>query len=364
MGDRVQVIGHSRLPDVKVDRILSDLGGGGHAEAASAVVRGARLDQLEKDLMEAVRKRVRPVYSAAGIMTAHVRTIEEKTTISDASKRMEKTGHTAFPVVNSRGQAGGPDLPQGPQPGRPPRPGTRPGQGLHVPQHHHRQAGRHHPGDAVPDDGERHRPPPGGRGGQDRRHRHPQGPAAGHARRRLPARGQGHAGSFPGALGPAGAAATIAPAGYPAHPSDHLPPGRGEGVRRLPGGGDGARPADGAARLRHGRGGGGARHRLRPPGGEGAGGEDPHPQEVRDGCNRLKVGAPHRRGHGAHRVLPLPGGPAPGGDGLHPPGPLPPRLQRQRHGHLARPARATGSCWTSSAAGATWRSGRSGSCTT
>lgn len=104
MQERIQVIGHSRLPDVKVDRILADLGGGGHAEAASAVVRRVRLEQLEKDLMESVRKRVRPAYSAAGIMSAHVRTIEEKTTISEASKRMEKTGHTAFPVVNSRGK--------------------------------------------------------------------------------------------------------------------------------------------------------------------------------------------------------------------------------------------------------------------
>jgi tRNA nucleotidyltransferase (CCA-adding enzyme) len=104
MQGRVQVIGHSRLADVKVDKILADLGGGGHAEAASAVVRQARLDQLEKDLLESVRKRVKPVFSATRIMTAHVRTIEEKTTISEASRRMEKTGHTAFPVVNGKGK--------------------------------------------------------------------------------------------------------------------------------------------------------------------------------------------------------------------------------------------------------------------
>lgn len=104
MQGRVQVIGHSRLADVKVDKILADLGGGGHAEAASAVVRQARLDQLEKVLLESVRKRVKPAFNAARIMTAHVRTIEEKTTISEASRRMEKTGHTAFPVVNAKGK--------------------------------------------------------------------------------------------------------------------------------------------------------------------------------------------------------------------------------------------------------------------
>lgn len=104
MDDRVLVIGHSRLPDVKVDRILAGLGGGGHAEAATALVRGARLERLEKELMQSVRRLVRPQFSAAGIMTAQVRTLQEKTTITEASKRMERTGHTAFPVVDEQGR--------------------------------------------------------------------------------------------------------------------------------------------------------------------------------------------------------------------------------------------------------------------
>ena len=104
MEERVQVIGHSRLADVKIDRVMEDMGGGGHAEAGSAMVHRTDLEQLEKELLESVRKRVKPMLSAAGIMTAHVRTIEEKTTITDASKRMEKTGHTAFPVVDSKGR--------------------------------------------------------------------------------------------------------------------------------------------------------------------------------------------------------------------------------------------------------------------
>ena len=39
MGDRVYVIARSRVPEVRVGEILKEIGGGGHATAASATVR-------------------------------------------------------------------------------------------------------------------------------------------------------------------------------------------------------------------------------------------------------------------------------------------------------------------------------------
>jgi tRNA nucleotidyltransferase (CCA-adding enzyme) len=104
MQKRVVVVGLSRLRQVDVDTVLSGLGGGGHTKAGSAVMKGYTLGRAEKKLLELLRERVRPLLAAGEIMSGPVKTISEDTTITDASRRMERTGHTAFPVVDGNGE--------------------------------------------------------------------------------------------------------------------------------------------------------------------------------------------------------------------------------------------------------------------
>ncbi len=103
MQGRVVVTGLSRMQQVDVDRILSGLGGGGHAKAGSAVLKGYSLDRVERELLELLERHVPSRVTAAEIMSGPVRTIHEDTTIAEASRRMELTGHTAFPVVDDEG---------------------------------------------------------------------------------------------------------------------------------------------------------------------------------------------------------------------------------------------------------------------
>jgi len=103
-GDRLTVMSHSRIAAVRADRVLGDLGGGGHAEAASATLRGVGPGEAEELLLEALRRRVRVDMTAGKIMTSKVRTVNEDLTISETSRRMERTGHTAFPVVDVNGR--------------------------------------------------------------------------------------------------------------------------------------------------------------------------------------------------------------------------------------------------------------------
>ncbi len=100
MHGRVVVVGLSRLNQVDVDEVLSGLGGGGHAKAGSAVMKNITLRRAEARLMELLEERVRPLVTAGEIMSGPVKTIEEDTPIAEASRRMERTGHTAFPVVD------------------------------------------------------------------------------------------------------------------------------------------------------------------------------------------------------------------------------------------------------------------------
>ncbi|MBC7247726.1 MAG: CBS domain-containing protein [Actinobacteria bacterium] len=103
MQKRVVVVGLSRLHQVDVDEVLSGLGGGGHAKAGSAVMKGYRLDRAEKELLSLLEAKVRPLVTAREIMSGPVKTVSEDTPIIEASRRMELTGHTAFPVVDGRG---------------------------------------------------------------------------------------------------------------------------------------------------------------------------------------------------------------------------------------------------------------------
>ncbi|OFW67478.1 MAG: hypothetical protein A2V52_03015, partial [Actinobacteria bacterium RBG_19FT_COMBO_54_7] len=100
MRRRVVVVGISRLQQVDVDDILSGLNGGGHAKAGSATMRDHTLESAKQALLRLLEQKVGPMVTAGEIMSGPVRTMHEDTPITEASKRMELTGHTAFPVID------------------------------------------------------------------------------------------------------------------------------------------------------------------------------------------------------------------------------------------------------------------------
>ncbi len=107
MHGRVVVVGLSRLDQLDVDGVLAGLGGGGHAKAGSAVMKGYTLARAQDKLLEQLQNKVRPLVTAGEIMSGPVKTLAEDTPISEASRRMERTGHTAFPVVDEAGELTG-----------------------------------------------------------------------------------------------------------------------------------------------------------------------------------------------------------------------------------------------------------------
>ena len=67
-------------------------------------MKGYTLERAEAKLLELLAERVRPQVTAGEMMSGPVKTLGEETPISEASRRMERTGHTAFPVVDARGE--------------------------------------------------------------------------------------------------------------------------------------------------------------------------------------------------------------------------------------------------------------------
>ncbi len=100
MEDRVQVIGRSRRPEIDVGWIAQEFGGGGHAVAAAATVKGHTLSEVKERLVELLTTRYRPTLFARDVMTRPVKSIAADTSITVAEQRMTTYGINVFPILD------------------------------------------------------------------------------------------------------------------------------------------------------------------------------------------------------------------------------------------------------------------------
>ncbi|MFZ5449690.1 MAG: CBS domain-containing protein [Thermodesulfobacteriota bacterium] len=99
MEDRVFVVGRSRLPEVDVAEILSELGGGGHSYAASAAIKDQPLAQVEEKLRQVLQARVHPGRLAREIMSFPVKSIPPEVTLEEAEVTLNRYNINALPVL-------------------------------------------------------------------------------------------------------------------------------------------------------------------------------------------------------------------------------------------------------------------------
>ncbi|MBT0654084.1 A-adding tRNA nucleotidyltransferase [Geomobilimonas luticola] len=106
MGNRVYIVARSRIPEVNVGDILRELGGGGHATAASATVRELTLIQVLERLEETLRNKVNPRRVARDIMSAPVKTMPASTTLTEARELLTRYNVNAMPVMDGKRMVG------------------------------------------------------------------------------------------------------------------------------------------------------------------------------------------------------------------------------------------------------------------
>ncbi len=102
MDDRVQVIGRSRRPEIDVGWIAREFGGGGHAVAAAASVKGRPLAEVHERLVQLLTTHYRPTLLAQDVMTRPVKAIGLDTTIAEAGQRMTTYGINVFPILDEK----------------------------------------------------------------------------------------------------------------------------------------------------------------------------------------------------------------------------------------------------------------------
>ncbi len=100
-GDRVHVVARSKATGVNVGMILKALGGGGHAHAASATLKGRTLTEARDALLGALKQEVVPAGIAVDIMSFPPITLESHISLQEASVVLGRYNVNAVPVVEA-----------------------------------------------------------------------------------------------------------------------------------------------------------------------------------------------------------------------------------------------------------------------
>ena len=102
MEEKVEIIGRSRRPEIDVAQIARAFGGGGHAVAASASVKGQTLVEVRERLARLLTERYRPTLLARDVMTTPAKTINETFTVAQAEASLTKYEVNVLPVLDAR----------------------------------------------------------------------------------------------------------------------------------------------------------------------------------------------------------------------------------------------------------------------
>ena len=106
MGDRVFLVGRSRIPEVHVGEIFGEFGGGGHGFAASGVLRDMTLVQFLERLTEVLQRHVNPHWEARHLLFSAVKTVPVTATVKEVRELLTRYNINALPVMDGQRVAG------------------------------------------------------------------------------------------------------------------------------------------------------------------------------------------------------------------------------------------------------------------
>jgi tRNA nucleotidyltransferase (CCA-adding enzyme) len=102
LDEKVEIIGRSRRADIDVGQLARRFGGGGHAVAAAAIVKGKPLIEIREQVFEWLTTRIEAHLFARHVMTAPAHVVTETTTTTEVETALTKYGVNAMPVVDAR----------------------------------------------------------------------------------------------------------------------------------------------------------------------------------------------------------------------------------------------------------------------
>ncbi len=106
MGDRVFAVTRSRVPELDAGALAAALGGGGHAQAASAAFKGG-LDEARALLLAGFETAAREPIRAREVMASPARTVSDDTTVAAAMVLCQRHRQSGILVVDAGGTLAG-----------------------------------------------------------------------------------------------------------------------------------------------------------------------------------------------------------------------------------------------------------------
>ncbi|MGP0565711.1 MULTISPECIES: CBS domain-containing protein [unclassified Nitrospina] len=106
LDNRVYVIGRSRTEEVNVGRILRELGGGGHPNAASASTSDRTLIQTREQLVSVLHEKVEPLNRIQHVMHSPVVSVQAKQSITEVERTMTRFNLSTLPVLSNKKPVG------------------------------------------------------------------------------------------------------------------------------------------------------------------------------------------------------------------------------------------------------------------
>lgn len=103
-GERLVVIGRSRIEGTDLNYLFKPWGGGGHIRAASVTLRDVIPEQIITQLFAQLREQIPHPPTAKDLMSSPVRTIRPETTVGEATRILLRYGHSGLSVVNTADQ--------------------------------------------------------------------------------------------------------------------------------------------------------------------------------------------------------------------------------------------------------------------
>lgn len=99
LGDHLQMVARSTTDTIDVAAVAAEFGGGGHARASAALIRGPSLEEAKARLLDILAEHVQPTVTVAQIMSHGVHTLPPTVTVDIAAGMMQRYGHEGFPIV-------------------------------------------------------------------------------------------------------------------------------------------------------------------------------------------------------------------------------------------------------------------------
>jgi len=100
LNGNIQLVARSTNDAINAGAVAEALGGGGHARAAAALVRGASVAAVREQVLGLLHSLVEPPLTVGEIMSRDPQLLDPETPVGEAAEQMLRFGHEGYPVIH------------------------------------------------------------------------------------------------------------------------------------------------------------------------------------------------------------------------------------------------------------------------